>query len=127
MKQLGKPMKTLARGLVANNLPVTAITFLALLCVNPQARGETYYVSPNGDDSSNSGTQAAPFRTLRKACTAAAAGDTVCIRAGTYREQLIPQNSGEEGRPIVFQAFEDEPVMIKGSEVVTGFQKEGRL
>jgi len=120
-------MKTLVRGLLAHNRPVTLIALLAFLCVNPQARGATYYVSPAGDDSSNSGTQAAPFRTLRKACAAATAGDTVFIRSGTYREQLIPPNSGEEGRPIVFQAFEDEPVMIKGSEVVTGFVKEERL
>ena len=120
-------MKTLARGLLSDNLPVTVIAFLAFLCLNPRARGATYYVSPDGDDSSTSGAQAAPFRTLKKACAAAAAGDTVCIRAGTYREPLIPQNSGEEGRPIVFQAYENEPVMIKGSEVVTGLEKEGRL
>ena len=120
-------MRTLTRGLLSENGPVTIIAFLAFLCVNSRALGATYYVSPNGDDSRNSGARSAPFRTLKKACAVAAAGDTVCIRAGTYRGQLIPRKSGEEGRPIVFQAYENEPVMIKGSEVVTGFEKEGDL
>ena len=43
----------------------------------------TYYVAPTGSDS-NAGTMTAPFATLQKANDAAAAGDTILLRAGTY-------------------------------------------
>src|SRR5262245_48007299 len=42
-----------------------------------------YYVATTGSDS-NPGTLAQPFATLQRGHTAAAAGDTVYIRGGTY-------------------------------------------
>ena len=46
-----------------------------------------YYVAPAplGNDSNNS-SSAAPFETIKKASSAAAAGDTIHITAGTYHE-----------------------------------------
>lgn len=48
----------------------------------------TYYVATNGVDS-NSGTSNAPFATITRAQSAAASGDTVYLRGGTY----LPNNS----------------------------------
>jgi hypothetical protein len=58
-----------------------------------------YYVAVNDPNATDDGpgSEARPFKTLKKACAVARAGDTVAIRAGTYREALMPQHSGEAG------------------------------
>ena len=38
------------------------------------------------------------------------AGDTCYIRDGTYRETIIPANSGQIANPVVFTAYRDERV-----------------
>lgn len=78
----------------------------------------SYYVATTGNDS-NPGTLASPFRTIQKAASVAAAGDTVYIRAGTYRETVTPANSGSSGNPITFQPYNGETVTISGAEPVT--------
>lgn len=47
------------------------------------AHAAMYYVAPAGSDSA-AGTEAAPWKTMAKAQTMAAAGDTILFRAGTY-------------------------------------------
>lgn len=54
----------------------------AALCAARLPAAE-FYVAPDGSDA-NPGTQAAPFATIMRAQTAAAAGDTVWLRGGTY-------------------------------------------
>ncbi len=44
-----------------------------------------FYVSPTGNDS-NAGTQAAPWKTLAKATSTVASGNTIHVNAGTYNE-----------------------------------------
>src|SRR3954451_16208609 len=51
-------------------------------CVSAQA-STTYYVSPGGSDS-GAGTLSQPFASVAQAQQAAASGDTVYIRGGTY-------------------------------------------
>lgn len=46
-------------------------------------RAATYYVATDGDDA-NPGTLASPFATIQRGQAAAAAGDTVYVRGGTY-------------------------------------------
>ena len=60
------------------------------------AAGNTYYVATNGDDN-NTGSISSPFRTIQKAANVAQAGDTVLVRAGIYRETVIPANWGSAG------------------------------
>jgi len=103
-----------------------------LLCLQLStgvASAATYYVAtqdPAAADT-NPGTQQAPWKTITQACRTAQAGDTVMIKQGTYREMLMPRNSGKPAAPIIFQAYPDDFVMIKGSEPVTGFRKEGNV
>lgn len=80
------------------------------------AQGITYYVAPNGNDS-NPGTAAQPWRTIQKAANTLVAGDTVYIRAGTYPERVIPQNSGSAGNYIVYAAYPGETVTIDGAAI----------
>jgi hypothetical protein len=58
---------------------------MALGLAWPVASGfaSTYYVAPNGADT-NSGGSNSPYATITRAQTAAAAGDTVYLRGGTY-------------------------------------------
>src|SRR6185312_7926843 len=65
---------------------------MLVLAAASKARAAEYYVSPTGSDA-NAGTMDAPFATLQKGVTAAAAGDTVWIRGGTYKV-TTPASSG---------------------------------
>ena len=81
-----------------------------------------YHVSVHGDDRAT-GTAEAPFRTVNRAAAMAMAGDTVRVHEGTYREWVQPQNGGTEDATIVYEAAEGERVAIKGSEIVTDWER----
>ena len=75
------------------------------------------FVSPTGSDS-NTGRIASPFKTIQKAATVAVAGDIVKIREGVYRETVTPANSGTSGNPIIFESYQNENVVVSGTELV---------
>ncbi len=82
-----------------------------------------YHVTINGSDQA-AGTAAAPFRTINHAAQLAVAGDTVIVHAGTYREWVDPKFGGDSSQHrITYRAAPDERPIIKGSEVITGWQK----
>lgn len=107
-----------------------------ILCVLLVASASTsveaasWYVSPNGDDSAG-GSLEQPFATVPRAQTAAAPGDTVFLRGGTYHmteDQLVRRRglfarlivldkSGAAGRPITYRAYQDEKPVFDCSEV----------
>lgn len=89
--------------------------------------GPAYYVSADGNDA-NLGTFDQPFQTIQKAAQLAAPGETVYIRSGTYRENVVPRNSGELNKPITFTSFANENVTISGTEMITGWtQHDGSI
>jgi hypothetical protein len=92
------------------------------------AMAATYTVSPLGDDS-GPGTEAAPWKTLRKAAAAVQPGDTVRIRAGEYfvGPTWRVSRAGEADRPITYRAHGDGEVRITGSTVLpaSGWGKGG--
>jgi len=92
--------------------------------VNSNAVAATYYVSPSGSDS-NPGTSAQPWRTVQKAANAAAAGDTVMVKAGTYYERVQINVNGTSGQPITFQGERGPKgewlTVIDGGNPVTGW------
>jgi hypothetical protein len=86
------------------------------------AKAATYYVAPAGSDTA-AGTEAAPFATWGRAQTAAAAGDTVYFRGGTYAyadatstctsgtatvNSVVLSKSGMSGNPINYWAYPGE-------------------
>ena len=74
--------------------PGRALLALALILFGAvPAAAATYYVSPGGSDS-NTGTQAAPWRTLSKANATLVAGDACMIAAGTYNDPIQPATNG---------------------------------
>ena len=97
------PQKTYARGGLSFTLDVLRFA-------------PYYYVSTDGDDD-NPGTEAQPWRTIQKAADTLVAGDTVYIKAGTYQERVIPQNSGTAGNYIVYTAYPGDAVTIDGANI----------
>ena len=81
-----------------------------------------YYVSINGNDSAL-GTKEAPFKTINHAAQVAVAGDTVRVFGGVYRECVDPKNAGDENARITYEAVEGETPVIKGSEIVTDWER----
>jgi len=101
-------------------------TFLALIMcafLVHSSMAKEYFVSQKTGDDKNKGTQKSPFKTIQKASDIAVAGDTITVLEGTYREQITPKNGGKEGKPITYQAAKDAKVEIKGSEIITGWEK----
>jgi hypothetical protein len=88
--------------------------FTLFVCVSA-AFGQTntsYYVSPTGNDS-NSGTQAAPWRTVQHAADTARAGSTVNVRGGIYEELVSINASGNASNGfITFRSHPGETAIL---------------
>jgi alpha-N-arabinofuranosidase len=81
------------------------------------------HVSKSGDNE-NKGSKAEPFKTISTAAESAQPGDTITVHEGVYRERINPPRGGSsDDQRIVYQAAPGERVEIKGSEVVTGWEK----
>ncbi|MBW8003700.1 MAG: DUF1565 domain-containing protein [Planctomycetes bacterium] len=97
-----------------------SMRYLAFICILVTsamvANGETFYVAPNGHDT-NPGTLQKPWRTIQKASDSLKPGDTILIRAGTYREQVIPGRSGRNGNYIEYRAYPGDRVTIDGRDI----------
>ncbi|HWA74595.1 MAG TPA: right-handed parallel beta-helix repeat-containing protein [Polyangiaceae bacterium] len=64
-------------------LSAAVLAFAGALLAPVVAHAATYYVSPTGSDTA-AGTEAAPFASMAKGQSVAAAGDTVYFKGGTY-------------------------------------------
>jgi len=71
------------------------------------------YVSPAG---TGLGSQTAPYGSIQSAVNAAAAGDTIFLRAGTYKPTTNIQitKSGTRTSPITLRSYGKEKVIIDG-------------
>ncbi|OAL52885.1 pectin lyase-like protein [Pyrenochaeta sp. DS3sAY3a] len=74
------------------------------------------YVSPTG---TGSGTSAAPYGSIQSAVNAAAAGDVIYLRAGTYKPSTNIQitKSGTRIQPITLRSYAKEKVIIDGENL----------
>jgi hypothetical protein len=90
-------------------------TLFALFVYVSAAFGQTntsYYVATTGNDS-NSGTQAAPWRTVQHAADTARAGSTVTVRGGIYEELVSINASGNASDGfITFRSYPGETVVL---------------
>jgi len=82
-----------------------------------------YHVSQEGNDA-NEGTASKPLRTISAAARRARPGDTITVHHGVYRERIDPPRGGEsDQKRIVYRSVPGEKVLVKGSEVIKGWQK----
>jgi parallel beta helix pectate lyase-like protein/uncharacterized protein DUF1565 len=120
----------------ASRYSALAAALVALVLVAPAAslggvstsstgsfRAGTKFVSPSGSNR-NPGTKAAPWRTIRKAISAARPGNTIVLRAGTYGGRgrtTTVDTSGTRSAPIRFRGYPGEPrPSILGYFKITG-------
>jgi alpha-N-arabinofuranosidase len=87
------------------------------------AAAREYHVATSGDDKAD-GTPETPLRTIQEAANRAMPGDVVTVHEGIYRERIDPPRGGEgDDKRITYQAAPGTKVVIKGSEVVKGWEK----
>lgn len=96
------------------------VTFLAVALCDlgvgaPPAWAATYYVAPTGSDS-NSGSSAAPWRSLQKAAATMAAGDTSLIADGEYPGGIVQSRAGTAAAPITFRAVHPGVPIVRGDQ-----------
>jgi len=103
-------------------MKMAAIT-VCLAMALPVASAREYHVSTGGNDA-HPGTAAAPLRTVSTAARVAGAGDVITVHEGIYRERISPTRGGEsDEKRIVYRAAPGERGVLKGSEVIKGWQK----
>jgi hypothetical protein len=92
----------------------------AIPAVPASTTGLTYYVDGTAGVDTNTGkTLTAAFKTIGKALSVLAAGDTILIRKGLYREPIdlnaknVP--SGTAAKPITIGSYGDGEVIVDGS------------
>ena len=94
----------------------------------PAAGGRTYVVNSRAANASddNPGTLAKPLKTIQAGANRAQAGDRILVRAGIYREEVVPPRGGTSPkRPITYLAAPGEEVSIRGSERITTWKDQG--
>ncbi len=106
------------------------IVLSAISLAGREARASVYVVdqaAPGAADT-NSGTEESPFKTVQHAADLVKPGDTVYVMAGRYEERVKVQTSGEEGKPITFQAMPRRWARVYGFDLaashirVVGFE-----
>jgi hypothetical protein len=109
------------------------LLFTTALFVFWQASAAEFWISTSGNDM-NQGTKSKPFATLEKARDAVRQSKeqgsaqkpvTVWLRKGDYLRtntlELSTADSATAQSPIVWRAFEHEPVRLLGGRLLTGF------
>ena len=70
-----------------NSVFLRCLLFWIAISINYICHGSIFFVSPNGDDLSGTGSANNPWRSLHKACEEVKSiGDTIFIKAGIYDE-----------------------------------------
>ena len=115
---------------VLSSLRSLSVLFLAMagLQFDQYLDAATYYVSQSGGSDSYTPAQATniatPWLTIQQAANNVVAGDTVIIRAGTYRETVALPVSGTSNAPITFQGYSNEIAVVSGADQATNWVLE---
>lgn len=85
----------------------------------------TYEVAPNAPSASDDGPGSSerPWKTLNRAVEGLKAGDTLILRAGTYREGVQVKASGTPVKPIRIIAAPGERVVLTGADLLKDWAK----
>jgi parallel beta-helix repeat protein len=71
------------------------------------------YASANGSDGA-SGSSSAPFATVQHLADTLSAGQTGCVHAGTYTEDVTVRHGGSAGAPLTITSFPGERATLVG-------------
>src|SRR5690242_143453 len=103
-----RPARRRSRTLLGIGLVVTVLTGLTGLWATADAAGAAYFVSPSGADTNPGTSAAAPFKTIQKALDLAAAGSTITLAPGVYRESIVTKTAGTATSPITIKGPETD-------------------
>jgi hypothetical protein len=100
---------------------------LVAACSSLSSEAAMRHVDPANPAAQDAGAgdAAHPYRTLTHAMKQMKPGDTLTIAGGTYRESLIFPEISWAGAATVIQPATGASVLIKGSDVVTGWISQG--
>lgn len=89
------------------------------------------FVATSGDDTTGDGSFGKPYKTITKAVNTAIAGQTIYVRAGTYKENIIFNKSGEKDKNIVLRNYPNETAILdctgKTVEAVVDFNSQSYI
>src|SRR5436309_12963283 len=115
MLPVAYPAPRRAAGLLAWLTFCLALGALAAGRLPARAAGAAYYASPAGSDGTP-GSQALPFREIRKAVSVAQPGDTVYVADGMYLGFDVRDFQGTAAAPLVIQALGTGAVVQKTND-----------
>jgi len=111
---LGIEGRMLARGWTSLAALVTAAVIVAAgVAESPAATSCDKVAAPSGSDSA-AGTAAAPYRTAGKLADSLQPGQTGCLRAGAYEQNLTIERGGSAGAPITLSSYPGERATLRG-------------
>ena len=112
---LGAAIRTRALSIFVKALLLAAVTTVTLSACAARADTATCdkVAAPNGSDSAG-GTAGAPYRTAQKVADSLAAGQTGCLRAGIYDEDLTVRRGGGAGAPVTIRSYPGERARVVG-------------
>jgi len=91
----------------------------------PHGSGQTYYVSPSGNDGNSGTLEGSPFATVQRAANQTQPGDTVLVMNGTYSPFSVAR-SGTASAYIVYQAYPGHsPVIQLSTNDWNGIKTDG--
>ena len=83
--------------------------------------GPSWFVDPARGNDSNAGSEAAPWKTVTHSVKQLKAGDTLCLRGGSYFENVSVSLEGTAERPIVIRSYPGEQAVLDGG--LSDFQR----
>jgi parallel beta-helix repeat protein len=102
-----------------------ALVFLLVVLSNGTAAAAVRYVDPSHAAARDAGDGGAsqPYKSLAHAMKQLQPGDTLNLAAGTYREALQFPARNWSGGPTVIQPAGGAAVLVKGSDIITGWER----
>ena len=112
---MGAALRARAVSIFLKALLLAIATSVTLAACGAHAENPTCdkVAAPNGSDNA-AGTVDAPFRTAQVLADSLTPGQTGCLRAGTYREDLTIRQGGQPGAPVTIRSFPGERAQIVG-------------
>lgn len=109
-----------AAAILRRKVPIAILALPLLLLGASPARGAMScdrFASPAGSDSAN-GSEATPYRTAQRLADSLSAGQTGCLRGGSYTSTgsyvLSPEHGGAPGAPLVIRSYPGERARLIG-------------
>jgi parallel beta-helix repeat protein len=92
---------------------IATVAVAALTASSPAAMSCDRVTAPSGSDSA-AGTVASPYRTTQRLADSLAPGQTGCLRAGLYEQDVKVTKGGAAGSPVTISSYPGERATLKG-------------